>query len=372
MTLSNCCSIFDGIHQTPRYVKEGILFYSAEDINKESNKKYISKSDYINLFSNKFCEIGDILMTRIGNIGESMVAEKNNIGYYVTLALIKPNSINNYFLKYYMDSQIFQKELWKRTLHVAFPKKINLLEIKNSVINIPNDIEQEKIGLFLKNIDDLIKTQSKIIVTLESYLSIMRENLFKTYKGNYYYFKDLYIKAKEGGTPNTKISNYYSNSIKGIPFIKLDNLNDKYIYYSNEYLSIKGLENSSAWIVPSNSLLLSNGGTIGLLAINKIPISTKQGIISIVPNDIVSTEFLYQLLNTKKFRNDLRKITTKGTMNCVYIKDINKIKVLIPSLNKQNKICNLLSGIENNINLEKDILNKFKLIKKYLLKNLFV
>ena len=61
--------IYDGTHQTPNYIDDGIKFVSVENINNlDKTNKYISREDYEKDFKIK-PEINDILMTRIGDIG---------------------------------------------------------------------------------------------------------------------------------------------------------------------------------------------------------------------------------------------------------------------------------------------------------------
>ena len=76
-----------------------------------------------------------------------------------------------------MESKLFQSELWKRTLHAAFPKKINMGEIGNCKIMIPKSLEeQQKIGSFLAEIDKEIEIQKEFIKTYaEGKKRMMRE-----------------------------------------------------------------------------------------------------------------------------------------------------------------------------------------------------
>ena len=115
-------------------------------------------------------EKGDILMTRIGDIGTSKYISWNvKASFYVSLALLKQSYlINTLFLNQYIKSNDFQKELHKRTIHVAFPKKINLGEIGKCLIKVPSDKEQQKIAKFLSAIDDKIDS---VNLQLEKILS---------------------------------------------------------------------------------------------------------------------------------------------------------------------------------------------------------
>jgi type I restriction enzyme S subunit len=160
--LGELCDVYDGTHQTPNYQDSGIMFLSVENINTLKSEKYISEEDFIKDF-NIFPVKGDVLMTRIGDIGTANVVETNEpIAYYVSLALLKKKTLDSYFLKESISSETVKNDLWKRTLHIAFPKKINKNEIAEVLVSYPEKREeQEQIGMFFKNIDNLITVHQR-------------------------------------------------------------------------------------------------------------------------------------------------------------------------------------------------------------------
>ena len=180
--LKNITQIFDGTHQTPKYQTNGIPFYSVENVtaNNFTNTKFIS--EYVFLKENKRIKIekGDILMTRIGDIGTARYIDwEVNASFYVSLALIKKaNSYSSKYLAQYIPSTRFQKEIWNRTIHVAFPKKINLGEIGECLVRLPSMEEQTKIANFLSSIDDKIGTEKKILTQYELQKKYLLANLF--------------------------------------------------------------------------------------------------------------------------------------------------------------------------------------------------
>ena len=167
-------------------------------------------------------------------------------------------------------------------------------------------------------------------------------------KGELYPFASLYIKAGEGGTPTTSVSKYYSGG--SIPFIKIDDLSQKYLTSNKDFITELGMQKSSAWLIPSQSVIYSNGATIGAISINKYPVCTKQGILGIVPNINVNVEYLYLLMSSSYFSKEVGRIITEGTMKTAYLKDINHIKSPLPSKAQQQNITNLTSSIEKKRN----------------------
>ncbi|MEG4032460.1 restriction endonuclease subunit S [Microcoleus sp. S36b_A4] len=180
--LGSITKIYDGTHQTPNYVSKGVPFYSVEHLtsNNFTDTKLISEEVFIQENKRVCLEKGDILMTRIGDIGTCRLIDWDvRASFYVSLALIKSNKIAiSGFLTYFMSSIYFQRELHKRTIHVAFPKKINLGEIGNCRIAIPCIKEQEKIADFLTAIDQKIEAVAKQIELTEQFKKGLLQKMF--------------------------------------------------------------------------------------------------------------------------------------------------------------------------------------------------
>ena len=169
--LNEVSDIYDGTHQTPNYQDNGVMFLSVENIKTLTSNKFISREAFEDEFKIR-PQRGDVLMTRIGDIGTANVVETDeDLAYYVSLALFKSEELNPYFLQASIYAPFVQDQIWKRTLHIAFPKKINKNEIGQVPINVPTLAEQTKIGSFFKQLDktialhqrklDLLKEQKK-------------------------------------------------------------------------------------------------------------------------------------------------------------------------------------------------------------------
>ena len=87
-------------------------------------------------------------------------------------------------------------------------------------------------------------------------------------------FETLYSKAGEGGTPTTSNTEFYDNG--SIPFIKIDDLSNKYLSANKDYITELGLKKSSAWLIPTHSIIYSRsslltGSAVNLRAENRSP-----------------------------------------------------------------------------------------------------
>ncbi len=158
--INDFAKVYDGTHQTPKYVEKGIPFYSVEHLtaNNFTKTKFISEEVFEKENKRVKLEKNDVLMTRIGDIGTSKLIDWDvKASFYVSLALFKTDdTINNHYFNQYIKSERFQKELYKRMIHSAFPKKINLGEIGFCKVQLPQLEEQNKIANFLTAIDDKI------------------------------------------------------------------------------------------------------------------------------------------------------------------------------------------------------------------------
>ena len=176
--LGEVSEIYDGTHQTPRYTTDGIMFLSVENIKTLKSNKYISEADFEKDFKIS-PQNGDVLMTRIGDIGTSNVVNTDSkLAFYVSLALIRSTQLDSNFLNTSISSINFQKELWSRTLHIAFPKKINKNEIGEVSILFPSITEQQAIGNFFQKLDKSITLQQQKLDKLKDLKKAYLNELF--------------------------------------------------------------------------------------------------------------------------------------------------------------------------------------------------
>ena len=177
--LGEVVDVYDGVHQTPDYKENGVMFLSVENISTLQSNKYISEEAFERDYK-VYPEKGDILMTRIGDIGTTNVVESTEkVAFYVSLALLKTKITNPYFLSNAMKNEAFQKGLRQRSLLTAIPQKINKDEIgKTDIFLTVNLEEQEKIGDYFRNLDHLITLHQREHIRAEYILKYIRITLF--------------------------------------------------------------------------------------------------------------------------------------------------------------------------------------------------
>ena len=237
-------------------------------------------------------------------------------------------------------------------------------------LHFANIEEQKKIGKMLSLLDERIATKNKIIEDLKKLKSAIIDYAINSLNTDFAKFGSLYEMAGEGGTPTTSNASFYDNG--KIPFIKIDDLKQKYLTENKDFITELGLQKSSAWLVPTHSILFSNGATIGEISITTYPVCTKQGILGIVPKQNIDVEFLYYFMSSSYFKKAVSRIVTEGTMKTAYLKDINNILCPIPTKEKQQEIAKMPSALNSKIDFEQSILKLFCSQKQYLLRQMFI
>ena len=312
---------------------------------------------------------GDMILSNSMSFGKPYIL---NIDGYIHDGWFVIRHYEEYFERDYLRYLLASPSIQKRYTQIAAGGVVLNIssDLVNSVVTfIPEKHEQSKISLFLSLIDKRIDTQNKIIEDLKLLKFRLIDSLIGENIPNCI-FENLYNFASEGGTPSTSKMQYYENGT--IPFVKIDDLKEKYLQENRDYITEDGLSNSSAWLIPTNSIIYSNGATIGKLSINTYPIATKQGILGIIPSKLVIPEYMYYFMQSKYFRKEVHKITVKGTMDCAYLKDLSKIKCYIPSIKEQEKDIAILNCLDEKIKIEYILIKKYKEQKKFLLSNMFI
>lgn len=176
-------------------------------------------------------------------------------------------------------------------------------------------------------------------------------------------------KIKAGGTPRRGTEKYWGGEIS---FVKIEDivLSQHFLRNTKETITEKGLENSNAWLIPTNSVLFSIYASIGEVAINKRPVVTNQAILGIIPNEkMIDYRFLYYTL--KKFGKTLIHRNIQSTQKNLTLEIVKNLKILLPPLPIQQKIVKILDTIQEAIEMQEKIIETTKELKKSVMADLF-
>ena len=346
-----------------------IQWFTPSEIGKS---KYVDLSirtitkEGLNNSSAKLLPSGTILLSTRATIGECSLSLRKcatNQGFQSLVS----KKCNTDFLYYLIQTK--KKDLIRKSCGSTF-LEISANEVRKIQVSVPTEGEQQRIAELLSLIDERIATQNKIIEDLKKLKSAIIDYAINSLDTDFAKFGSLYKTAGEGGTPTTSNTSFYDNG--KIPFVKIDDLKQKYLTENKDFITELGLQKSSAWLVPTRSILFSNGASIGEITITTYPVCTKQGILGIVPKSNIDVEFLYYFMSSTYFKKAISRIVTEGTMKTAYLKDINNILCPIPTKEKQQGIAKMPSDLNSKIDYEQSLLKLFIMQKQYLLRQMFI
>ena len=260
---------------------------------------------------------------------------------------------------------------WKSIEQGGTFTAINSDDIKNFPLYIPLKNECNKIADFLSLVDQRIEKQRQLVEALKKYKRGLLYLFFETKKPNKK-LSELIKIGKAGGTPLSSNPNYYNGKI---PFLSISDMTNqgKYLYSTDKYISDEGLSNSAAWLVPINSLIISMYASYGLVAINKIELSTSQAMFNIIPQEPNDIEFLYYYLSYLSFTGYYDKMVSTGTQPNLNAEKIKNIPIYIPLDKKEKeKISNMLLTFEDKEKQAQKILSNLEQLKNGLLQQMFI
>ena len=351
---------------TTEHFKNGSLPLSKNGIPQVSEDDYCRLKGYL-------LETNDIVFSRVGSVDINAHVEQAQQGWLFSgrVLRVRPiRSINSLCLHYVLSTESVKRDIRNRAVGQTMPS-INTPILSSTKIFMPqSEVEQKKIVSLLALLDERIATQNKIIEDLKKLKSAIIDYAISSLDADFIKFGSLYETAGEGGTPTTSNASFYDNG--KIPFVKIDDLKQKYLVENKDFITELGLQKSSAWLVPTHSILFSNGATIGEITITTYPVCTKQGILGIVPKSNIDVEFLYYFMSSSYFKKAVSRIVTEGTMKTAYLKDINNILCPIPPKENQQEIAKMPSALNSKIDFEQSILNLFYAQKQYLLRQMFI
>lgn len=180
---------------------------------------------------------------------------------------------------------------------------------------------------------------------------------------------DICTKITSGGTPLTKRDDYYDG---GIPWLRTQEVNFGNIYSTEKTITELGLKNSSAKIIPKDSVIVAMyGATAGKSAINKIPLATNQACCNlIIDNNKADYRFVYYyLVNSYK---KLLSAAVGAAQQNLGSKQISAMTINLPSLSQQKKIANILGSLDEKIELNRRMNETLEQLGQALFRHCFV
>lgn len=370
--IGNVCNVGDGAHASIKRTPNGIPYYTSKNFKIEgidlSKLDYISEEDFKKHFRINSSAItkpikNDILLSIIGSIGAPyLVKDEEDFGLSSSVSILRPNlsKIEPSFLYYWIKSDNFQNAVHQIKSGVA-QSFLSLSMIKQLPVIYPKSLQiQRRIVNILSSYDDLLENNIKRIKLLEE----TAQNIYKEWFVNFRFpnyehtefdeesglpkgweMKKMFeiMKISGGGTPSTKIQNYWDGEVLWFSPTDLGKNSSLILLDSSKKITSEGLSKSSAKLLPPMTILMSSRATIGLFGMINKECSTNQGFINIIPNEII---YRYFILHNLIYRKGEIIGKASGTTFKEISKGVfNNMDIIKPKSNIVNDFFNLCESI---------------------------
>lgn len=174
-----------------------------------------------------------------------------------------------------------------------------------------------------------------------------------------------------GGTPSTTNPDFWGEEIPWVTPRDLASTDERFISCGERNITKKGLQNSSARLLPAGTVLLTTRAPIGYLRIALNPICTNQGFKSLIPKaDIADNQFLFYLL--KNNVEYLKSVGVGTTFAEISGSALRQIEFQFPPLPTQRRIAEILSALDDKIELNRQTNATLEAIAQAIFKEWFV
>ncbi|HVP95653.1 restriction endonuclease subunit S [Methanoregula sp.] len=265
---------------------------------------------------------------------------------YVIQSLDETKLLNRY-LFYSLQLQL---EILRSISTGAATKFLTLTILNEIEILLPSILTQQKIASILSTYDDLIEKNTWRIKILEEMAQALYREWFVDFRfpghegvgmveselglvpegWEIRKISEVCEKIYSGGTPNTKISNYWNGSI---PWLSSGETRNHYIISTDKTITIDGISNSSTRLVKAGTTIIASAGqgqTRGQTSFLMLESYINQSIIALIA-DARKISDLYLYFNLSRRYPELRQISdSNSSRGSLTTKSFTELKIIVP------------------------------------------
>ena len=358
----------DGTHGTHADDENGPLLLSAKNIKNgkiicDETDRRISEEEYEKIHTNFSLDVGDVLLTIVGSIGETAILKDcSSITFQRSVAFLRPNgTITSDFLYSEIQTQKFQNELDSRKSTSAQPG-IYLGDLSEVPIVFTTNLdEQTKIGDYFNNLDHLITLHQQKITLLTKLKKAMLEKMFPK-KGTV--IPEFRFNGFANAWEQRKLSDVVDSVDTGKSKFDKEGSSGEYpilgstsvIGYDDEY-DYEGDFILTARVGANAGSLYRHAGKVKI-SDNTVFIQASQNI-----------EFLYQLL----IRFDIKRLSFGTGQPLVKASELKRLELMMPTdMEEQMRIGVYFKNLDHLITLHQRKLDMLKKLKSACLSEMFI
>ncbi|WP_229714848.1 restriction endonuclease subunit S, partial [Galliscardovia ingluviei] len=180
--LGEVTDVRDGTHSSPKYIQRGHPFITSKNVSNGfinyENIQYISDDDYEEINKRSKVDVHDILMGMIGTIGNLALIREEPDFAIKNVALIKYSGRIDYQYLYQALQSSFVTSQLSSSLDGGTQKFVSLKRIRELEIAFPNEPEQQQIGIFFQQLDNLITLHQRKLERIEQLKKFLLQRMF--------------------------------------------------------------------------------------------------------------------------------------------------------------------------------------------------
>ncbi len=293
-------------------------------------------------------------------------------------------SLHPLYLLYSILSKFVIDQCNKMMVGGQYPA-LSASQVKQIKILLPPVPEQKKIAEVLSTVDSAIQKVNEAIENSQRLKKgLMQELLTKGIGHDVKAYRDtppigkipkewavvklgdISLDLLGGGTPSTSDTNYWNGNI---PWMTSAFINRREVNAGQKYITKEGLKGSAANLIPKENLLIATRVGIGKAALNRIDIAISQDLTGVIVNkNKALPDYLYWFFINSKEK--LKSLAQGSTIKGILRDDLSKIKLPLPPLHEQNKIAEILSSVDEKLELLRVRKEKFTRLKNGLMNEL--
>lgn len=313
LPLEDCmAAIIDYRGKTPTKTTFGVPLVTAKIVKGgriEPAEEFIAESDFEPWMRRGMPEKGDVVMTTEAPLGEVAQLDGRKIALAQRVITLrgKPSLLNNGYLRYLLQSTPVQDELKARATGTTV-LGIKQSELRKVSLALPSIPEQKSIAHILGTLDDKIELNRRMNATLEAMARALFQSWFVDFdpvrrnavggesrpedalfpdsfedsavgdipRGWEVYPLSEKIQLLSGGTPKTSEPTYWDGDIPWYSVRDAPCETDVWVIQTDKTVTVQGIANSAAKILPGKTTIISARGTVGKLALTGVPMAMNQ------------------------------------------------------------------------------------------------
>ncbi|MCY9532102.1 type I restriction enzyme, S subunit [Paenibacillus sp. cl6col] len=339
------------------YESNDIHFFKPNDLNDSIVQILEGSTNYVSEKARSSIRIvpkGSILVSCIGIIGKvGIVNKESSFNQQINAIIPDLLKVEPEYLAYALLSI---KNILRNKANSAVVPIINKSQFLNTDISLPPLEIQKQIAQNLDTVSELLVLRKKQLEELDGLIKSVFYDMFGDPVTNDKGWQTVKIgsilNVETGSTPSRNKKEYYEYAT--IPWVKTGEIEQGYIYNTEERITQVAIEETNCKILPENTILIAmygQGKTRGKSGILKISAATNQACAALLPSNGIDTEYLFRLLRVNY--DNLRSLGRGGNQENLNLSIIKDYTIVLPPISLQNQFASIVTKIEEQKSLVK-------------------